>query len=186
MEERAASTVRFSLNEALAELAAREAASLTTVWFALGASIGVYVLAGGMFSDAGEAASISRAQVTLGAIQVSLEAVRWGMVALGLSLLVATAFVARVHLQDDRVVANATGPTDEARIVNGFAYLRKYSFLAWALAEVVILIGTLLAILSSRPLDMFPFVIAGGTSLFLLKPERVSLIALADRMVQPK
>lgn len=174
--------MRFSLNEALADLAKREASSLSTIWLALGASIGVYVLAGGMFSQAGEAASLTRARVTMGAVDLPLSTVRWAFIALGLGLLAGAAFVARVLLTDARVVAHSSGPNHEIRVINGFAYLRRYSFLAWGLAEGVILLGTLLAIMSGRPLDMFPFIIAGATSLLLLKPERQSLVDLAGRM----
>ena len=172
----------FSLDEALEELAKREAGTLTTIWLALGVSVGVYVVVGSMLAGANDPVALRRAQVQLGQLEVSLAVVRWAFILLGLVLLAGAAWVARTYLSDGSVIANASGDTQEARLSSGFAYLRRYSFIAWGLAEGVILIGTLLAILSGRALDLLPFAIAGGTGLFLLKPEVLSLVELAEKM----
>lgn len=172
----------YGMDENVEELAKREAGMLGAVWLALGVSIGAYVLVGSMFAGRNEAAAVSRAVVEVGAVEVPLSAVRWGSIVLSLALLAGAAWVSRRLLAVPVVVGHARGDDDDARIASGFAYLRKYSFVAWGLAEAVILVGTLLAILTGRALDMFPFAVAGGTSLFLLKPEAASLIELAGAM----
>ncbi len=170
------------LNEAMEEFAKREAGILTTIWLALGLSVGVYVVVGSMLAGANDPVALQRAQVSLGPIEISLVVVRWAFILLGLTLLGGAAWVARTYLSDGNVIANSSGDSQEARLANGFAYLKRYSFLAWGLSEGVILMGTLLAILSGRALDLLPFAIAGGTGLFLLKPEVLSLVELAEKM----
>lgn len=174
--------MELSLDETMEELAKREAGILTTIWFALAASVGVYVVVGSMLAGSNDPVALQRAQVQLGQFEVSLVVVRWAFILLGLALLAGAAWVARTYLSDGNVIANASGDTQEARMTSGFAYLRRYSFIAWGLAEGVILAGTLLAILSGRSVDLLPFAIAGGTGLFLLKPEVPSLVELAEKM----
>lgn len=172
----------YYVDSAIEELAKREAGSLSAVWLALGVSIGAYMMVGGLFAGRNEAASIQRAVVTAGGFEVSLSAVRWTFILVSLALLAGAAWVSRRQLGVAAVVRHAVGADDDTRVLSGFAYLRKYSFVAWGLAEAVILLGTLLAILTGRALDMLPFAIAGATSLFLLKPETASLLELAEHM----
>ncbi len=166
----------------LQELAKREARLLTTIWLALAISVGVYMLVGAMFSGSGNEVS-RRAFVEIGTLELGLGTVRIIFITLAFGLLGATAWVSRRQLADDVILDHSTGATDEDKVANGFAYLKRYSLLAWGLAEGVILAGTLLAIMTGRPIDVIPYAIAGATSLFLLKPEELSLIDLATRMV---
>ncbi len=172
------------VTEVLQETSRREAKHLLTVWFALGASIGVYVLLGSIFAGESGPVSLSRARVDFGPASIGLAALRWGVISASLLLLLAAGIIAHRFLGEGAVMAHARGNTAEERMRAGFAYLRRYSLLAWASAELVILVGTLWAILSGQQLAVIPFAIAGGTALFLLKPEEVSLMQLADRMAR--
>lgn len=146
----------YRVDSGIEDLAKREAGSLSAIWLALGVSIGAYVFVGSLFAGRNEAASIERAVVSAGGIEVSLSAVRWAFITASLGLLGAAAWVSRKLLGVPAVVSHAVGADDDARVVSGFAYLRKYSFVAWGLAEAVILLGTLLAILTGRAIDMLP------------------------------
>lgn len=164
------------------EVSERESRHLMTIWFALVVSIGVYVLLGSIFAGANQPASLTRATAEWGGIRVALGTLRWAVILVSLGLLFGAAFVARRMLGEQRVLAHAHGATADERIRSGFAYLKLYTLVSWGLAESVILLGTLWAILSGQQLAVFPFAIAGGTALFVLKPEQVSLLQLAQKM----
>ena len=163
-------------------MAERESRNLLTIWVALVFSIGVYVLLGSIFAGAGEPVSVSRATVELGSIHLALSTVRWGVIVGSLGLLFAAGWVSHHFLIEHRILAHSEGRTPEERLRSGFAYLKFYTLLSWGLAESVILVGTLWAIVSGQQLAVFPFAIAGGTALFILKPEQPSLLQLGDRM----
>ncbi len=167
------------MDEAYEQQARSEARTLSTIWLALVFSVAVYVLLGAAMATDQEPAALQRAVVRFGSLEVALALVRTGVMALGVALLAGAAVVARGYLAEGAVLARSRGADEQERLVSGFGHLRRFSILAWILAQTVILIGALWAMLSGRVFELLPFAVAGGTALLMLKPEEAALVDLA-------